>query len=182
MVCQRMSLVASCYIWQCGLIWQVSVQFFCLQEGATGKTALGLISSLIRRTANISDKDIWWREVHSSRLASLKPELFSLDCFRQYAHLDKQCMQCLHAGRQRGICCLALTQTQRQVINLCKATNIHPVLYLPRRFSFLAKLHNVYNYKTAHYDMWVLLNHVHQPTYSETMRLQTTALHARCWQ
>lgn len=86
MVCLRMSLVASCYIWQCGLIWQVSVQFCSLQEGATGKIALGLISSLIRRTANISDKDIWWREVHSSRLASLEPELFSLDCFRQHAH------------------------------------------------------------------------------------------------
>lgn len=55
----------------------ISTIFCSLQEGATGEIALGLISSLIRRTANIFDKDIWWREVHSSRLPSLEPEPFT---------------------------------------------------------------------------------------------------------
>lgn len=36
----------------------------------------------------------------SSRLPSPEPEPCSLDCFRQHAHLDKQCMQCSHGGRQ----------------------------------------------------------------------------------
>lgn len=48
--------------------------------------------------ANMFDKDIWCREVHSSMLPSLKPEPFSLDCRRQHVHLDKQCMQYSHAG------------------------------------------------------------------------------------
>lgn len=102
MVCLQRSPVASCYTLQCGLIRQLSEQFCCLEDRATGKIALGLISSLIQCTANISDKDIWWREVHSSRLSSLEPEPCSLDCFRQHAHFDKQCMQCLYAGRQAG--------------------------------------------------------------------------------
>lgn len=160
MVCLQMSLVASCYILQCGLIWQVSVQFCCLEDGATGKIALGLISSLIQCTANIFDKDIWWREVHSSRLPSLKPEPCSLDCFRQHAHLDKQCMQCSYAGGQthkqahtgtHRESALAQIQTQRQVINLCRTTNI-----LPLQFShFFTKHHNVYTYNSTHCFMLV---------------------------
>lgn len=78
----------------------ISTIFVAFKTEQLGKIALGLISSLIQCTANIFDKDIWWGEVHSSRLPSLEPEPCSLDCFRQHAHLDKQCMQCSHTGRQ----------------------------------------------------------------------------------
>lgn len=80
----------------------ISTIFVAFKTEQLGKIALGLISSLIQCTANIFDKDIWWGEVHSSRLPSLEPELCSLDCFRQHAHLDKQCMQCSHTGKQAG--------------------------------------------------------------------------------
>lgn len=99
-----------------------------LRCGNWRELALGLISSLTRCTANISDKDIWWREVHSgsgSRLPGPELELCSLDCFRQRAHLDKHCMQCLHAGRVRVG---GLAQTRRQVINLCRTFEKHSKL------------------------------------------------------
>lgn len=102
----------------------ISMIFAALKMEPLGKEkTLGLISSLIQCTTNIFDKDIWWREVHSSRLPSLEPEPCSLDCFRQHAHLDKQCMQCSQTGRltqTEGK--LWLKQAQRQVINLCRTT------------------------------------------------------------
>lgn len=156
MVCLQRSLVASCYILQCGLIWQLSEQFCCLDDRATGKIAHGLISSLIQCTANISDKDIWRREVHSSGLSSLEPEPCSLDRFRQHAHFDKQRMQCLYAGRQAGrqthkqhTPC-ALVQTQ--MINLCRTTNILPSHFAPNSFPVC---HNVYTCNNTHCFMLV---------------------------
>lgn len=81
----------------------ISTIFATFKKAQLGeKIAFGLISSLIRCTANISDKDIWWREVHNSRLPSLLPEMFSLDSFRQHAHLDKLRMRCLHAGCRKA--------------------------------------------------------------------------------
>lgn len=86
-----------------GLSGKYQYNFCHLQEGATGeKIVFGLISSLIRCTANISDKDIWWRKVHNSRLPSLLPEMFSLYSFRQHGHLDKLRMRCLHAGCRKA--------------------------------------------------------------------------------
>lgn len=164
MVCLRMSLVASCYVWQCGLIWQLSVFFFsCLQEEATGKIALGLISSLIQRTANISDKDIWWREVHSSRLPSLKAEPFSLR-FRQHVRAMYAMCACRQpTGRQAGAHCFSSsTQTQRQMINLCRTTNIPPNKILLRDLFFFQKPHNVYKCNSARRSILVLLNHIHR--------------------
>lgn len=181
MVCLRMSLVASCYIWQCGLIWQVLVQFCCCQEGATGKIALGLISSLIRCTANIFDKDIWRREVHSSRLPSLKPEPFSLDCFRQHADLDKQCMfACRQAGRHTR-CFSFSTDTEASAKSLQNHKYSSLTVFSQEPFLFSQKHHNVYKYNSTHCFMLVLLNNVHQLTWSQTICLQTTTLHARCW-
>lgn len=127
-----------------GLSGKYQYNFCHLQEGATGeKIAFGLISSLIRCTANISDKDIWWREVHNSRLPSLLPEMFSLYSFRQHAHLDKLRMRCLHAGRQAGTNthtnCLSLTL--RKVIYLWK--HKHPPSWNSPKRIFFSKYHNV---------------------------------------
>lgn len=138
MVCLERSLVASCYILQCGLIWQQSEQFCCLEDRATGKNSTWI--DFIPHS--VHSKYFWQRhmaerEVHSSRLSSLEPEPCSLDCFRQHAHFDKQCMQCSYAGRQEGgqahkqthtrsLTHCALVQTQRQMINLCRTTSILP--------------------------------------------------------
>lgn len=180
MVCRRMSLVASCYIWQCGPIWQASVQFCCLQDGATGKIALGLISSLIRRTANIFDKDIWRREVHSSRLPSLKPEPFSLDCLRQHAHLDKQCMHHPHACRHTR-CSGSNPDAEASDKSLQSHKYSSLTVFSQEPFIFLPKRPSVYKYNSTHCFMLLLLHHFHQLTWSQTICLQTTTLRARCW-
>lgn len=87
----RLSLLAD------GQIWQLLELFRRLREEAVGegkKAELGLISSLVQHTANVSDEDIWWRGTHSS----LQPRPCSPDCFRQRAHVVKQRMQRWHAG------------------------------------------------------------------------------------
>lgn len=76
-------------------------------------------------------------------------------------------MQCSHAGRHT-LTALPQTQTQRQVMHLCRTPNtVCPLYRTPKSVFFFLKHQNVYKHNSTHYLILVLLNNIHQPTWSQ---------------
>lgn len=184
MVCLRMSLVASCYIWQCGLIWQVSSTISLPSRKSNWENSTW--TDFIPHSAH--SKYFWQRHMveRSAQQQAAQPQawavftwLFQATCtFRQAMYAIFTCRQ---AGRPSHTL-LWLKHRHRGKWEISAEPQIFlPYSIRPNALHFFPKHHNVYKYNSIHCFRLLLLNHVHQLTWSQTICLQTITLHARCW-
>lgn len=182
MVCLRMSLVASCYVWQCGLIWQLSVLFFLPSRRSNWENSTWI--DFIPHSAH--SKYFWQRHMveRSAQQQAAQPQGWAVFTSFQETRASNVCNVCMQAGdrqqagrRAGGAHCFSSsTQTQRQMINLCRTTNIPPNKILLRPFFFM-KPHNVYKCNSARCSILVIKSYSSSLHKIKTTYLQTTTLH-----